>query len=267
VKTAAAPASVGDAYSLTGAAWDHGPRTIYRRLADVLVDLVPNGVGGRNVLDIGAGTGVIGESASERGAARVVAVDIAIGILHVDARHRPLAVVGDAVRLPFGDETFDVAVAGFSFNHLTDPAAAFREAARVVRRGGAVCVAAYAAHDTHPVKAVVDEACRSHGWATPEWYGAMRRDAIPLLATPSRALTHAAALPGAEARVVDVSFGDLDRSQLVAWRMGMAHIAPFVASLSPLERAAVADDALAGLPIDTPPLVRSIVVVTWTRPR
>jgi SAM-dependent methyltransferase len=271
VKTAAqappAPGCVGDAYSLTGAAWDLGPRTIYRRLADVIVDLVPDGVGGRTVLDIGAGTGVIGESASERGAAGVVAVDVAIGILRVDAWRRPPAVVADALRLPFGDESFDAALAGFSFNHLTDPAEAFREAARVVRRGGVVCVAAYAAHDAHPVKAVVDEACRSFGWSTPAWYDAMRRDAIPLLATPSSALAHAAALPGAAASVVDVAFEGLDRAQLVTWRLGMAHIAPFVASLQPAERTALANEALARLPADTPPLVRSIVVVTWAKRR
>ena len=256
-----------DAYSLTGAAWDRGPRLVYRRLADVLVDLVPGAVRGRSVLDIGAGTGVVGEAALERDADGVVAVDVAIGILNVDAFRRPVAVVGDAIRLPFADESFDVAIAGFSFNHVTDPRAAFGEGARILRRGGGLCAAAYAAHDTHPVKSAVDAACRDRGWTPPEWYVDLQRDAIPLLATPSGALTHAAALAGVEATVVDVPFHELDRAQLVAWRLGMAHIAPFVASLSSDERADLTADALARVPTDTPSLVRSIVVVTWEKPR
>lgn len=264
---AAAPGSIRDAYSVTGAAWDAGPRTIYRRLADVLVAHVPGGVAGRSVLDVGAGTGVVGESAIAAGAATVVAVDAAAGILAVDAAGRPPAVVGDALRLPFADRSVDVVIAGFSFNHITDPDAAFGEAARVLRPGGDLCVAAYAAHDAHPVKRVVDDACRARGWSPPAWYLELQRDAVPLLATPSSALSHTAVLGDAVATVVDVAFGDLDRAQLVAWRLGMAHIAPFVTSLDPPARAALVADAQAALPPDTPPLVRSIVVITWTKDR
>ena len=80
--------SLADAYSRTGAAWEHGPGRIYRRLSDVLVARVPGGVAGRDVLDLGAGTGAAGRAALAAGAARVVEVDFAIGLLAVGACRR-----------------------------------------------------------------------------------------------------------------------------------------------------------------------------------
>ena len=43
---------------------------------------------------------------------------------------------GDVTAMPFGDRTFDVITCGFSIHHLLDPAAAVREFARVLTRGG-----------------------------------------------------------------------------------------------------------------------------------
>jgi ubiquinone/menaquinone biosynthesis C-methylase UbiE len=255
--------AIADAYSLTGAAWDTGPRRIYRQLADVLLDGVPGGVGGRDLLDVGAGTGVVGESARERDAAKTVALDTSIGILRVAAETRPPAVVGDALGLPFAADSFDVVIAAFSFNHVTDPAAAFAEAARVLRPGGDLSVAAYAARDTHPSKQIVDQVCRRHGWTAPPWYVDVQRRAIPLLATPSDALRHAG-LDGAIAAVVDVPIADVGPHELVDWRLGMAHVAPFLASLPPADRDRLRGEALLALPADVPPLVRSIVVVSWS---
>ena len=60
------------------------------------------------------------------------------------ATARPPAVVGDALALPFAPSAFDAAVAAFSLNHLSDPAAGLREMARVTRPGGAVLGATYA---------------------------------------------------------------------------------------------------------------------------
>ena len=256
--------SISEAYSLTGAAWDSGPRRIYRRLADVLLDGVPGGVRDRDLLDVGAGTGVVGEAALEREAASTVALDAALGILQVAAGARPPAVVGDALRLPFAAHSFDVVVAAFSFNHLADPAAAFAEAERVLRPGGDLSVGAYAAHDTHPAKQIVDQVCRNHGWAPPPWYPDFQRRAVPLLATPSDALRHAG-LDGATAGLLDVTIAGVGPQELVDWRLGMAHIAPFVASLPPGDRERLRGEALLAMPADLPPLVRSIVVVSWSK--
>jgi ubiquinone/menaquinone biosynthesis C-methylase UbiE len=258
--------SVAEAYSVTGKAWDVGPARIYSRLAEQLVARVPGGVAGHDVLDLGAGTGVAGRAAVRAGATRVVAVDVADGALRVDASARPPAVAADIRGLPFADASFDSAVAAFSFNHLADPARAAAEAARVLRSGGGVALSAYASDDSHPVKRVVEAVCTARGWESPEWYRAVQRDAVPLLATPERALCELGeVLPGARADAVRIGFPDLDAEALVAWRLGMAHVAPFVATLPPHERALMAQEAIDAL--DGTPLVRSIVIVSWRKPR
>jgi ubiquinone/menaquinone biosynthesis C-methylase UbiE len=43
---------------------------------------------------------------------------------------------GNAFALPFADKSFDLAVCGYSFHHMTEPQAASRELARVLRPGG-----------------------------------------------------------------------------------------------------------------------------------
>lgn len=47
---------------------------------------------------------------------------------------------GDATVMPFRDETFDVAVCGYSFHHMREPLRALQELARVVARGGRLAV-------------------------------------------------------------------------------------------------------------------------------
>jgi hypothetical protein len=58
-----------------------------------------------------------------------------------------------------------------------------------------------------------------------------------------------------------VEFPELGAGALVAWRMGMAQLAPFVAQLDDAARAALEARArqLLGTP---PPLVRSIIIIS-----
>jgi SAM-dependent methyltransferase len=257
--------NVRDAYSATSGAWQDGPGRIYDRLAEVLVARCPSGVVGGRVLDLGAGTGAVSRAAVAAGAASVAASDLAIGMLRHDARHRPPAVAGDAVGLPFAAGTFDAVVAAFSLNHLTDPEAGLVESARVLRRGGGLAASAYAEDDTHPAKAAVDEACRTFGWAPEPWIDAVRADAVPRLATVERAAAVASVLPGARVDGVREAFPELTALDLVEWRLGLAQAAPFVAALAPDDREALVREALDRLG-DPPVLVRSFVVLTWTKP-
>jgi SAM-dependent methyltransferase len=258
--------SVADAYSRTGAAWEDGPGRIYRRLSELLVARVPGGVAGREVLDLGAGTGAAGRAALAGGADRVVEVDFAIGLLAVARATRPPAVVSDIRALGFRDECFDTVIAAFSLNHLVDPQHSAAEAARVLRPNGGLIVSAYADDDTHPVKQAVERASAGRGWVAPGWYRDLKHAAMTRLATPERALEAlAAAVPGAHAERVRVPFPELDRHALVEWRLGMPHVAPFVSALDAASRQALADEAVALLVEDTT-LVRSIVVVTWQKP-
>lgn len=252
--------STADAYSRTGAAWQAGPGRVYDRLATRLVARSPVPLADRLVLDLGAGTGAASRALAAVGA-RVVAVDVALGMLQVARAQRPPAAVADALALPLGDAVVDGVVAAFSLNHLEDPAAGLRELVRVSRPGSPLLASAYAADDTHPVKAAVDAAVTELGWREDAWRRELRDRAEPNLATVERAdaVTRTAGLR-ARVEVDRVELPELSPTDLVEWRLGMAHVAPFVAGLDATARAALVDRAVARLG-DAPPLVRSIICI------
>lgn len=262
-------AAVAAAYGASAATWDRGPGRIYARLADAVLD-AGGGCGrlwdGASVVDLGAGTGAAGLAALRRGAS-VVAVDAALGMLAHGAAGRPPAAAGDAIALPFRSGSFDVAVAAFSLNHLDDPVAGLREAGRVVRPDGRIVASAYAADDSHPAMDVVNRVAEARGWSSPSWLEEIRGGAATRLATAERASAAAgsAGLRDVAASVVRVEFPDLTARELVAWRLGMAQLADFVAGLDPGDAEAMAADACALLE-GCPPLVRSMVVVSGRVP-
>jgi SAM-dependent methyltransferase len=249
------------AYDATGAAWQNGPGRIYDRLAAVVVERCPALDGRSVVLDLGAGTGAA-TRAIRRTGARVVALDASFGMLAHGCRDS-MACVGDASALPFTDGVFTAVVASFSLNHLTAPDVALREAVRVVCEHGSVVVSAYASDDDHPAKRSVDDAARAAGWTEPTWYRELRRNAMPQLNTVERAIEFAdrAGLTSATAKAVHIAFPELSPRDLVAWRLGMAHLAPFVNTLEPARRSRLwhdAEERTTGMPT----LVRSIIVLT-----
>ncbi|MGI9053604.1 MAG: hypothetical protein ACR2HQ_13325, partial [Ilumatobacteraceae bacterium] len=139
---------------------------------------------------------------------------------------------------------------------------ALAEARRVCRPGSPIVAAAYADDDGHPAKAAVETVLREHGWRPPSWHAAIRRDALPVLATvegASRAADRAGL--AAAVRHVRVPMPWLTAGDIVAWRLGMAQHAPYVDRLPPGARIEVRDAALAELGADPPPLERSIIVI------
>ncbi len=98
--------------------------------------------GGR-LLDVATGTGDIGYEALKQDArTRVVGVDLAREMMvrgrgKVAGLSFPFA-EGDALALPFGDNSFDAVTSGFMMRNVTDIRRAFAEQMRVVRPGGRV---------------------------------------------------------------------------------------------------------------------------------
>jgi SAM-dependent methyltransferase len=93
-------------------------------------------LGGRTVLEGGAGTGIATRALLDRGA-RVVPFDIGATVLRkaVEQTRRLPAVVADGVRLPFRAQCADLVCFAQSW-HWLRPASRVEEAARVLREGG-----------------------------------------------------------------------------------------------------------------------------------
>jgi SAM-dependent methyltransferase len=247
-----------------GAAWAGGPQLVYDRLAAAALCRLPDRLDGLVALDAGAGTGAATRELLRRGA-RVVAVDRSNSMLAELARqtgHRVPTVVSDIRSLALSDDAYDVAVAAFVLNHLADPAGAVRDLRRVTRPGGVVLATTFTADD-HPIKAAVDDGLGRHGFVPPPWYRTLKRERMPLTATPAAlaAVGRHAGLAEVTVDETHVALGDLPPAAAIGYRLGLAHIAPFMATLDDTERArlgAELADAVAALP----PLRLSVLVLS-----
>jgi demethylmenaquinone methyltransferase/2-methoxy-6-polyprenyl-1,4-benzoquinol methylase len=134
---------VAERYDLTNTVLSFGQDRGWRRATRAALGLRP----GERVLDVGAGTGVSTEELSRSGA-YAVGADLSTGMLRAGrhgGRTVPL-VAGDALKLPFPDETFDAVTISFALRNVVDTGAALRELGRVTRPGGRLVVCEF----SHP---------------------------------------------------------------------------------------------------------------------
>ncbi|QCS41579.1 class I SAM-dependent methyltransferase [Natrinema versiforme] len=84
------------------------------------------------VLDVGCGTGELSRVLAAESPGEVIGCDADSDLLAAASEHVPV-VTGDAVRLPFPDDAFDLVVCQALLINLPEPAAALAEFARVSR--------------------------------------------------------------------------------------------------------------------------------------
>lgn len=94
---------------------------------------------GERVLDLAAGTGVSTVELGRSGA-WCVATDFSQGMLAAGRFRQVPMVAGDAMALPFADDSFDAVVISFGLRNVADIDLALREMLRVTKPGGRLVI-------------------------------------------------------------------------------------------------------------------------------
>jgi SAM-dependent methyltransferase len=230
-----------DHYARSGSRWALGAELVYGPIAAELVAMSPHPLGGRTVLDAGAGTGAVSSALAARDA-QVVAMDLSAGMLAWNAAARPPCAVADIRALPLADGSVDDAIAAFVLNHLTDPGPGLAELARVTRPGGAVLAAVFSNDSRSQARDRIDALARAAGWQAPGWYAELKATATPVLGSRAAmaAVAGQAGLTGIRAEERPVDVGVTEPGQLVRYRLGHPVFAGWLDEIGPVRAAAFA---------------------------
>lgn len=138
-------------YNAAAATYDAWPwQKFWRRNESPLVTAFVSDLAARRVLDAGTGTGPYLEWLFSWGCVPI-GIDISENMLAQAAGRvgaRGHLAQADLLRLPFSDESFDLALCCRVLTHVADLSSAFRELGRVLRHNGRLIVTVVAAeHD------------------------------------------------------------------------------------------------------------------------
>jgi ubiquinone/menaquinone biosynthesis C-methylase UbiE len=109
------------------------------------------------VLEVGCGRGELAERMSRELSAHIIALDQSARMVELTAARGVEAVIGDVVSLPFGNESFDCAVAAWMLYHASDLDQALGELRRIVRRDGRLVAATSSERNLAEVWELVSE--------------------------------------------------------------------------------------------------------------
>lgn len=140
---------VAPRYDLTNDVLSAGRTRSWRKALVAAVDPRP----GDRVLDLAAGTGTSAVPIADLGAF-VVPCDFSLGMLAVGRDRVPALsfVAGDALRLPFADDSFDAVTISFGLRNVSDPRAGLTELHRVTRPGGRLVVCEFSTPTFEPMR-------------------------------------------------------------------------------------------------------------------
>jgi len=124
-----------------------GRTKAWRRVVTSIITPKP----GMKILDIAAGTGSSSRPLVDKGA-EVTALDFSQGMIEQGRKQNKNIkfVQGDALKLPFEDNFFDVTTISFGLRNTSNTDKALKEALRVTKDGGRIVVAEF----SHPVNPI-----------------------------------------------------------------------------------------------------------------
>ena len=124
-----------------------GRTKAWRRVVTSIIAPKP----GMKILDIAAGTGSSSRPLVDKGA-EVTALDFSHGMIEQGRKQNKNInfVQGDALKLPFEDNSFDVTTISFGLRNTSNTDKALKEAQRVTKDGGRIVVAEF----SHPVNPI-----------------------------------------------------------------------------------------------------------------
>jgi demethylmenaquinone methyltransferase/2-methoxy-6-polyprenyl-1,4-benzoquinol methylase len=143
--------AVAPRYDRTNDVISLGQDRAWRKATLAALDAQP----GETVLDLAAGTGTSTEPLADKGV-RAIPCDLSTGMLTVGKERRPDLpfVAGDALHLPFADESFDAVTMSFGLRNVTDVRRALEELLRVTKPGGRLVVCEFSRPTFKPFRMV-----------------------------------------------------------------------------------------------------------------
>ena len=139
--------AVAERYDRTNTILSGAQDRRWRRHTVRALELLP----GQKVLDVAAGTGVSTKALVASGA-WCLATDFSLGMLSATKDPWLPRVAGDALHLPFADDSFDAVTISFGLRNVEDPTAALAEFARVTRPGGRLVVCEFSRPRPAPIR-------------------------------------------------------------------------------------------------------------------
>ena len=135
----------------------------YEKISNILIQKID--CNGKEVVDVGCGTGILSFIALEKGASRMSCVDISKLMLE-KCREKSItegytdALISfheaDAERLPFDNNTYDMAILNMVLGMVPNQQAAITEVTRILRPGGTIALSAHGpAHYMEAIEACV----------------------------------------------------------------------------------------------------------------
>ena len=142
---------VAKRYDLVNDLLSLGQTKRWRKQVTKLIDPKP----GMEILDMAAGPGASSEPLAKAGAT-VISADFSHGMLDAGRKQRPYLNFqwADALKLPFGDNSFDLYTISFGLRNTHKTDLALKEALRVIRPGGRLVIVEFSAPTWRPFRTI-----------------------------------------------------------------------------------------------------------------